>query len=968
MNLVQLFRLIGRHIVVLILAPIIMSSLVFLMTRNEKKIYKSETTVYTGLASGYTIESGENSKLDFFGTKNAFDNLINIINSRETLEEVGLRLLATHLLLDGPNQKYLNKENYNKLQSILPDEIKALVYFDPEKVEGVSEDIQNESVIESEPVASDSAGQTESVEFKEPQGNKSTENVKYHIVKKNETLYRISQEYGVSIQDLMKYNNLLSDNNIKEGQKLIIKPSKEQIQEINGSEFEDAGNIYYVVDKKETLYSISRKYNISTKDLIVWNNLKDRNIQIGQKLIVGKIGAPKTTNDNDIAIKEDVNEDFDISLKKEAIDEIQAEIKQMEIEEEEREELDFRKINRAQIIAASDPLGEKNSVDKIYEFLNDYKNQNDTNFVYELLNYSHPHYSIGAISKIRVSRIGNSDLVEIRYENDDPGVCQHTLVLLIKVFRKNFKIIKENQTDAVVRYFLEQVRQANQKLQNAEDELLQFNQNNNIINYYEQTKFIASEKEDLDVEIQKEQMNLAGAEAAMKEISARLNLKNDINLKSAEISKKRAELSEVNLQLAMAETFADSAKRYNLVELKRRKEKVEEELQALISGLYGLYSSEQGVPVQEVLMEWIRNVIAFEESNARLQVLENRKIDFLKRYELFAPLGATLKRIERKIDVAEREYLSHLHSLNLSKLKQQNIELSSNIKPVDEPYFPIKPQASKRKILIIAAGLVGFIMVFFLVVLLEFFDATIKTPERAEKLSGLKLAGALPRMSDTTKVNYPFISNRLIEMFAQQIKLFFKHRTNSGSEMLAAPKQIVFISTRSKEGKTFIALSLVEKLRNQGDKVLFLNTKNEDRLNQIPEHEYNITYEIDDKLAEVNDIKALAGGEIKINDFDYVVLELPSLIYFPVPSDILTADDFHVLVCRANRIWNSADTKALDVYKTINNIEPRVFINGTKIEALETIIGEIPKKRARFRRIFKKVLGFQFYSRNQIEK
>jgi succinoglycan biosynthesis transport protein ExoP len=965
MNLVQLFRLIGRHIVVLILAPIIMSSLVFLMTRNEKKIYKSETTVYTGLASGYTIESGENSKLDFFGTKNAFDNLINIINSRETLEEVGLRLLATHLLLDGPNQKYLNKENYNKLQSILPDEIKALVYFDPEKVEGAPQNIDIESEEQIVATSTDSIAEDENVIDQNIETSTNSENIKYHIVKKSETLYRISQEYGVSIQDLMKYNDLLSDNNIREGQKLIIQPSKEQIKKINGSEFTDAGNIYYVVDKKETLYSISRKYNISTKDLILWNNLKDRNIQIGQKLIVGKVGTEQKEEKN--PLPEETYEEFDITIEEDAIDEIQAEIKQMEKEEEEREELNFRKISDKQIIAASDPLAEKNSIEKIFEFLNDYKNQNDTNFVYELLNYNHPHYSINAISRIRVFRIGNSDLVEISYENNDPGVCQHTLVLLIKVFRKNFKIIKENQTDAVVRYFLEQVRQANKKLQDAEDELLFFNQGNNIINYYEQTKFIASEKEDLDVEIQKEQMNLAGAEAAMKEISARLDLKNDINLKSTEISKKRAELSEVNLQLAMAETFADSAKKYNIVELKRKKEKIENELQTLISGLYGLYSSEQGVPVQEVLLEWIRNVIAFEESNARLQVLENRKIDFLKRYELFAPLGATLKRIERKIDVAEREYLSHLHSLNLSKLKQQNIELSSNIKPVDEPYFPIKPKASKRKMLIIAAGLAGFVIVFFLVVLLEFFDATIKTPERAEKLTTLKLAGALPRMSETTKVNYPFISNRLIEMFAQQIKLFFKHRVPD-DKILSAPKKVIFISTRSKEGKTFIALSLVEKLRNQGDKVLFLNRKNEDSLEQLPEHDHNIEYEIDDKLAEINDIDILAGGAIKQNEFDYIILELPSLIFYPVPSDIITANDFHVLVCRANRIWNSADNKALDVYKTINSIEPRVFINGTKIEALETIIGEIPKKRKRFRRIFKKVLGFQFYSRNQIEK
>ena len=34
--------------------------------------------VYTGLASGYSIESQGDSKVDFFGTNIAFDNLINV--------------------------------------------------------------------------------------------------------------------------------------------------------------------------------------------------------------------------------------------------------------------------------------------------------------------------------------------------------------------------------------------------------------------------------------------------------------------------------------------------------------------------------------------------------------------------------------------------------------------------------------------------------------------------------------------------------------------------------------------------------------------------------------------------------------------------------------------------------------------------------------------------------------------------
>ena len=42
-----------------------------------------------------------------------------------------------------------------------------------------------------------------------------------HTVSKGETLYRISKQYGVSVQDLKDWNNL-SGNIISIGQKLIV--------------------------------------------------------------------------------------------------------------------------------------------------------------------------------------------------------------------------------------------------------------------------------------------------------------------------------------------------------------------------------------------------------------------------------------------------------------------------------------------------------------------------------------------------------------------------------------------------------------------------------------------------------------------------------------------------------------------------------------------------------------------------
>ncbi len=46
--------------------------------------------------------------------------------------------------------------------------------------------------------------------------------------------------------------------------------------------------IYHIVRSKETLYSLSKKYQTTVDQLKVWNNLADNHIEIGQQLIVGK--------------------------------------------------------------------------------------------------------------------------------------------------------------------------------------------------------------------------------------------------------------------------------------------------------------------------------------------------------------------------------------------------------------------------------------------------------------------------------------------------------------------------------------------------------------------------------------------------------------------------------------------------------------------------------------------------------
>ena len=95
----------------------------------------------------------------------------------------------------------------------------------------------------------------------------SNDNQNIYIVKKGDTLYKIANMYGTTVDNLKALNNL-KNNNLSIGQKLIV-PSKNKI---------------YIVQKGDSLWSIARKYDTTVDRIQRNNNLSTTVLQIGTKL------------------------------------------------------------------------------------------------------------------------------------------------------------------------------------------------------------------------------------------------------------------------------------------------------------------------------------------------------------------------------------------------------------------------------------------------------------------------------------------------------------------------------------------------------------------------------------------------------------------------------------------------------------------------------------------------------------
>ena len=694
MSFLHFVNLLLKNIKWLILIPLTMAASIYYFTRNEKKIFSSETVIYTGIASGYNL-SGYN-KADFFATSNAFDNLLSIINSRETKEQVAIQLLSSHLFLKKFDPSVLSWGADNELKKIIPDSVK----------------------------------------------------------------------------------------------KQLVKPS-----------------------------------------------------------------LPETVS-----------------------------------------------------------------------AVEDFMQADDKNLIYVLLNSDNPYYSVNSLQNIKAVRMSSSDLVKVSYETNDAAICKHTLELMIETFVKKHKLLRQGQTDSVIAYFEKETHNSFRRLDSVEQIFLEFNKQNDIINYYEQTKAVAGEKENLDAQNHNLEMERMATGSTLNKVNDNIKGRIYQTLYSPMIMAEREKLSDVYTKIALSEVInkddnSGATKKYT-DSLKNVSESIEKNLRNSLDKLYAETNTPNGIPTKTILDEWLKATLSFEQSKARLTVMDKRKKEFKEQYKKLAPLGATLKKIERQIQVSEQEYLELLHGLNQARLTQQNNELTSNLTVVDPPYLPLKANSSKRKILIIVGFLAGFIVVLAIILTNSLLNKTLQEPLRAKKLIGLPILSIYPLLKNPSD----FIARANLRMVQQLLSVI--NETEK-------PAVIGITSVEKGEGKTTIATIWENELKRLGFVVSRKTQLNEDPITQKE---------------------------------GIVLVEMPPLEDMIMKKGMSPELTHVFLICRANRVWRKMDKTLLELFAKVVPLPLIPVLNGVETDFAEDYIGEVPKKRTGIRAILKRLIKFEFGNRSKIHQ
>lgn len=577
------------------------------------------------------------------------------------------------------------------------------------------------------------------------------------------------------------------------------------------------------------------------------------------------------------------------------------------------------RITPKEVRALIDKTSEEKTVKNLYE----YEKASPTNFIYGLFNWYHPYYSYSALSGIGVKRIFNSDMLEIDYSANDPGVAYNTLLLLSEEFVKQYEFLRFGETNNVIEYFRRELARLAKSLRMSEDSLTQYFIEKKVINYGEQTKQIAALARDYDLIYNEVLLRLTSSSKTVDELDEKIKEQTKLIENNALFVEKIGRISELSDRIARLGLFhRDSLSKYlpAIEKSKKELEIAEADLKQFTINDRELRMTKEGISVSTYVSEWVSEIIQREKSAAELKVMIEVKRSLDDQYVYFSPIGTTISRMEREIGFTEHSYLSVLQSLNTALMRQKTLQMTAaTFKPINPPMFPISPIKTARRMIVIVTFFSTIFLILGYFILVEFFDRTVRDKSRAERLIKAPVLGAYPAKN---KVRYRAYN-------AEQEIIAVNYLANSLVQFLNPRERtdiINFISTDSNVGKS----TLIEKLSEYW-------TERGLRVRVIP---WN------DSLDQQTREHILTNNLSEIYDFDnedVVLVEHSSLRKSAIPVGLLREASLNLVVVRADKVWRDIDKIAFERLTDQAGSAPiQLYLTNAKREVAENFLGLLP--------------------------
>lgn len=467
------------------------------------------------------------------------------------------------------------------------------------------------------------------------------------------------------------------------------------------------------------------------------------------------------------------------------------------------------------------------------------------------------------LKKLRVAAVGRSRLIQVSFEHSNRIRARDITNAVTESFITYNLERKYNATSYARDFIEDRLKSTKEILENSERELVKYASENDLVTVQDDQGnvspgFLASESLiSLNAQLLKAQTKRVELEKKLRIVESNpseVNLSNDRVL--SDLRQSHTDLTTEYIEKSATYVPEFPA----MVELQSRIDYIDERIK------------KEATLLQKQ---------DFASHDAEYQIALEAEQDILNRFNRFKNSFENIRDKSVEYNILKREVDTNRSQYDalLQRLKEVSIadEIGSNlISLVDRADTPRKPFRPRLALSILIACFLSSLLGTGLVLLMEFIDDRIKSPDHVKQKLGSIVMGVIPKHK--TPKN---IVSSLSDPSSAVAEAYSTLRTNlQFSGVDGGPQVIHITSTRSGEGKSVTSLGLALRYAGLGDKILLIDADM-----RLPTFKHGVdqsvglsglltsTVDIDDNLLQT-----------KYDDLDL----LPSGANVPNPSEILS--------------------------------------------------------------------------------
>ncbi len=425
------------------------------------------------------------------------------------------------------------------------------------------------------------------------------------------------------------------------------------------------------------------------------------------------------------------------------------------------------------------------------------------------------------LGRLRVKRIPNSRLVEVRFESEDPQLAATVAnTHLQNYIEQNFRS-KYDATTQASKFLSGELEELRIKVESSENARIAYERQNQIWQIDEKQNITTQTMGDLNRSVTDAQTNLATKEAIY-----RMATSGNVDL-LPEVRNSPVIEDLLKRQTALDDAYTEALNQYgpNFPKVRRLAEQKREADEDMARAQRAMVGS-----IEEDYQTAGQHLELLQEALDRQKIEANDLAEKLVQYHILEH---------------DAESYKTLYDGLLQKLKEAGITAglrSSNIRVVDPALVPTSPSRPQKARNILLGFLIGLVGGIGLAIFREYLDNTVKSPDDIEAVAGLPSLAVVPslpgsigkhrgRLSRLAREAAPqSVSGPRVELMSyttpkSQISEAFRAlRTSLLLSQAEHPPQVILVtSALPREGKTTAAVNLAVTLAQLGDRTLLID-------------------------------------------------------------------------------------------------------------------------------------------------